>query len=233
MSTITALQIFDRAELLLHDSTNIRWIEDELLKWLNEGQREIVLLKPDAYSLTEAIKLVAGTKQALPASGTMLLDVIRNMGVDGLTSGRVVRLVQRRVLDDQISDWHSATGAATIQHWVYEPEVNPRVFYVYPQSLGTSYLEICYAKAPAEVAAKENVITLDDIYSPALLNYILYRAYSKDADYSANAQRAQQARIEFLQLLGRMDLIEGSKNPYLREIEKVQQTMKQAQSAVA
>lgn len=231
MSTITAGHIFTRAELLLHDSTNIRWVETELLQWLNEGQREVVMLKPDAYSTTESVALEAGTKQMLPAAGTMLLDIIRNMGLTpGTTPGTACRLTRRRVLDDQIPGWHNATGAASVDHWVYEPEINPRVYYVYPQSLGTNYLEICYAKAPTEVVAASGTITLDDIYSPALLNYILYRAYSKDADYAANAQRANQARLEFLQLVGRMDLVEGSKNPYLREFEKVQETLKQSQS---
>lgn len=230
MPTIKAGRIFDRAVLLLHDSTNIRWTESELLEWLNEAQREIVLLKPDAYSLTEAVQTAVGTKQALPAAGTMLLEVIRNMGVAGSTPGQVVRLSPRRVLDDQIPGWHSATGSAVTQHWTYEPEVNPRAFYIYPQSLGTHYLEICYAKSPEDVATAEDEITLDDIYSPALLNGILYRAYAKDADYAANAQRANQARVEFLQLIGRMDLMEGAKNPYLREVEKAQQAMRQSQS---
>ena len=228
MSTITAQKILDRAELLLHDDTNIRWTAAEVLNWLNEGQREIVLLKPDAYSITESILLASGTKQSLPASGTMLLDVIRNMGTTGTTPGAVARIVERRILDDGQSDWHTQTAATTVKHWVYDPETNPRVFYVFPQSTGTNYLEICYAKAPSEVAAIGDVITLDDIYSPALLNYILYRAYSKDADYAANAQRAQQARGEFLQLLGRMDLVEGAKNPHLQQLERVQRTMQQA-----
>ena len=228
MATITAQNILDRAELLLHDDTNIRWPLAEGLNWINEGQREIVLLKPDAYSLTESLIMVAGTKQSLPAAGTMLLDATRNMGADGTTVGNVIRLVDRRILDDGQADWHTQAAAASVKHWVYDPETNPRVFYIFPRSDGTNYIEICYAKAPGEIAAVGNAITLDDIYSPALLNYFLYRAYAKDADYASNAQRSQQARNDFLQILGRMDLMEGAKNPALLQAERVQRTMKQA-----
>ena len=228
MATITAQEILDRAELLLHDDTNIRWPLSEGLNWINEGQREIVLLKPDAYSLTESLVMVAGTKQTIPAAGTMLLDVTRNMGADGLTVGNVIRLVDRRILDDGQADWHTQTAAAVVKHWVYDPESNPRIFYIYPKSDGTNYIEICYSKAPTEIAAVGNTITLDDIYSPALLNYVLSKAYAKDVDFAENPTRAIQARNEFLQLLGRMDLMEGANNPALRQLEKVQRTMKQA-----
>jgi len=228
MATITAQNILDRAELLLHDDTNIRWPLVEGLNWINEGQREIVLLKPDAYSLTEALKMIAGTKQTIPAAGTMLLDVTRNMGDDGTTVGNVIRLVARRILDDGQADWHTQDAAAVVKHWVYDPETNPRVFYIWPKSDATNYIEICYAKAPTEIAAVGDTITLDDIYSPALLNYFLYRAYAKDADYASNAQRAQQARNDFLQVLGRMDLMEGAKNPELLQLQRVQRTMEQA-----
>lgn len=212
MPTITAQSIIDRAELLLHDNTNVRWTAAELLNWLNEAQREIVLLKPDAYAINESKLLTTGTKQTIPASGTVLIDVLRNMGTGGTTAGNVIRLLDRRVLDDQIPGWHAASQVASVDHYVFDVR-DPKTFYVYPPSNGTGYVEIIYAKAPSEVAAIGNTITLDDIYSPALLNYIMYRGYSKDADYAENAQRAMTARSEFLQLLGRQDLMEAAFNP--------------------
>lgn len=75
MPTILASSIITKAATLLQDPTNVRWPADELLGWLNDGQREIVLQKPDAYSINEAVKLAAGTKQALPAAGIRLLAV--------------------------------------------------------------------------------------------------------------------------------------------------------------
>lgn len=222
MATITAQEILDRAELQLHDDTNIRWPLAEGLNWINEGQREIVLLKPDAYSITESLKMVAGTKQTIPAQGTMLLDVPRNMGTDGTTVGNVVRLVDRRVLDDGQADWHTQDSNVVVKHWVYDPESNPRIFYIWPKSDATNYIEICYSKAPDEIAAVGDVITLDDIYAPVLLNYFLSKAYDKDADFASNGSRAQKARNEFLQLLGRSDLMEAIHNPALQQDERAQ-----------
>ena len=59
MGTITAQSIVDRARHILQDTTSggTRWLDPELLKWLNDAQREIVLLKPNAYSSVENIGL--------------------------------------------------------------------------------------------------------------------------------------------------------------------------------
>ena len=227
MGTITAQNIFDRVALIVNETTPARWLSAEMLKWLNDGQRVIGVLKPDACSVTEAVQLVQGTKQALPSGSFLLLDIIRNMG-GGTTPGNAVRLIDRRTLDDEIIDWHAETQNDVTERFVYEPETNPRVYYVYPPSTGSNYLEICHVKAPTEVAGTTSVISLDDIYEPALLAYVLFRLYSKDADFVVNNSRAQQYLSEFLMLIGRMDLVEASKNPSLQELEKVRRTMDQA-----
>lgn len=236
MGITTAIAIFNMADQILQDNpgaTAIRWKSPEKLQWLNLIQKKIALLKPDSYSAIAPHKLVAGTKQTAPVGATMILDGVRNLGTDGTTAGKVVTLIQRRILDDQDPNWHTTTAAVVVQHWIYEPTISPFDFYVWPPSPGTNYLELCTAGSPADVVVTAggfytNPITLADIYVPAILHGILYMAFSKDADYAYNAARAQQEWNVFLQLLGRQDLMEGAMNPHLRELEKVQRTMQQA-----
>lgn len=188
--------IVSRAQIILQDTTGIRWPVTELIDWLNDAQREIVLFKPDAGSTTEIIPLVIGTKQSIPAGGNRLLRVIRNMSaLSGGTGRRAVRIVESEILDAQMPNWHdpSATGDAAhttvVRHYCYD-EMNPRNFYVYPGASSTSaWLEIVYSGDPAVVAAGAN-ISIPDVFANAILDYILYRAYSKDADYTAHSARA-------------------------------------------
>ncbi|MDO8310527.1 MAG: hypothetical protein Q7T25_01160, partial [Sideroxyarcus sp.] len=112
--TISIASLLLRAGDLLQDVTNIRWTQDELLRWLNDGQRAIVLERPEATAVNTSVLLVAGTKQTLPALGLRLLDLPRNMGVGGSTPGRAIRLVQREVLDAQLPDWHSMTASVPV-----------------------------------------------------------------------------------------------------------------------
>lgn len=201
MSTITVASILNRASIILQDPTNIRWTAAELLDWLNEGQREVVLAKPNASVKNTSKQLAAGTKQTIPTDGVSLVDVVRNLGTDGSTPGNAIRLVTREILDAQVNNWHAATPAATVKHFTYTP-LDPKTFYVYPPqpASGQGYVEIIYSAAPTDAAAN-GTITLDDIYTTALLNYVLYRAYSKDAEYAANTQLATAYYQAFQALL--------------------------------
>jgi hypothetical protein len=201
MPTITAQAIISKAQTILQDTTGIRWPTTELLGWINDGQREIVMLRPDAYTKISTFALTAGTKQAIPSDGVMLIEVIRNMGTNGTTPSGAIRKVPRQILDGQVPGWHSATAAATVQHYTVEDRA-PKNFYVYPPSLGTTQVEVLYSAAPPDVASASNVISVDDIYSTVLLDYLMYRAYSKDTEYAGNADRAALARKAFENAMG-------------------------------
>jgi hypothetical protein len=203
---LTAQSIIQRVVLTLQDPTSVRWPVPELCRYFNDGQREIVLQRPDAASETATIVLVNGTKQTLPASGAKLLTVFAN------TSGtkRAVRLVDRTILDVQTPGWHALTGVAEILHYMYD-ERDPTVFYVYPPATTSASLEVSMATFPTDITvpadgtlytAVTGNMGLPDIYGNALQDYILYRAYSKDAEYTANASRVAAHYGMFANALG-------------------------------
>lgn len=179
-----ASEISDRARLVLNDADGVRWLDAELVKWINDGQRAIVVVRPDASVLNTTLTLSTGTKQTIPSDGLRLLDITRNINADG-SGGRVVRLVDRDVLDTQNVNWHSDTTSLTIKNYVYDNR-DPKTFYVYPPATSSAKLEIIYAKNPTDCASLSSSLAIADIYADALLNYVLYRAYSKDAEFAQN-----------------------------------------------
>ena len=192
----TVQSVIDRVQTVLQDTTGVRWpVVAELVLWINDAQREIALLKPDASAINETITLAAGTKQDIPSAGNRLLKVVRNMSAASNGTGkRAVRLVDAEVLNGQTPDWHDPTVSGdvahtdVVKHYIYE-ESNPRNFYVYPGVSGNAYLEIVYSSNPTAVAQADN-LSIPDIFANAVLNYVLYMAYMKDAEYAGNQQRA-------------------------------------------
>ena len=100
---------------VLSDNAYLNWTQDQLLGWLNDGQRAIVLVRPDASQITDALLLVSGTRQSLPSGSVRLMTVIRNMGSDGITPGQAVRLVERATKDELDPDWHSADADTVLR----------------------------------------------------------------------------------------------------------------------
>ena len=196
MGTILAKDIVSDVQTIIQDQTGVRWPLDELLQWLNEGQRQIVILRPDAYSVTEAVHLVAGSKQKIPEAGIRLLDVIRNMGIDGSTPGDAVTFCERNHLDTQRRGWHYQNPAATVLHFVYDDR-EPTTFYTFPPQPGSGqgWVDLVFSKSPPLCTIKDvinkdgtsgsanSVISLDDIYEPPLKDFVVYRSYCKNQTY--------------------------------------------------
>ncbi len=193
---LPAQSIIRRAVETLQDTTSIRWPINELVRYLNDGQREVVLYRPDSMVTNATVALSAGAKQNLPANGSKLIDVIRNSA----SPKRSVRLTDRHILDSQTPNWYNLTGATEVLHYMYDPR-DPKVFYVYPPAAASgASVEVVYSAYPTDITEPADGalyttvtgnISLPDIYANLLTDYVLYRAYTKDADYAGNAARAQ------------------------------------------
>lgn len=213
MATVTVSSVIGKVQTILQDTTGIRWPSDELLGWLNDGQREIVLYKPNAFVKNTAVKLVSGTKQTLPADGVQLIDVVRNMGTSGGTPGRAIRITMREILDSQTPNWHAEAASDVVKHYMYTV-LDPKTYYVYPPqpASNTSYVELIYGAAPTN-ATLDGVITLDDIYQTILVDYSLYRAYSKDTEFAADQNRAATHQKAYIAALTGKATVEAGVNP--------------------
>ncbi len=202
MATVTVNTVLLRANTLLNDPSFIRWPKQELLDYFNDASRAIVLVRPDAFCKNVSFSCAAGTKQTLPAEALRLIEVIRN------ASGTVIRHVPRKALDDSYPDWHSGATATKVTAYTYD-ERDPKTFYLYPGPAAAHSIDVVYSVAPTTkvLTDVENVSTpavadLDDIYINPLIDFILYRAFSKDSEYAANGNNAATHYNAFLQQLG-------------------------------
>lgn len=227
MSTVKVIDVIRRVEDVLQDS-NIRWPRTELQNWMNESYLAITLARPDANAKSGTFTCSAGTRQVLTKatadggypSALRLLDVTRNMA--STSSYRVIRLVSRSVLDDQRPGWHAETGTVNIQHFTFDPR-QPKEFFVYPPATTAAEVEVVYTDSPGSHTLSESdldpegsnteVIKLDDIYTSPIIDWILYRAYSKDAEYGANEARAQASYAAFNAAISTKNQVDAAVSP--------------------
>ena len=153
MGTVTAKAIIDKAAIQLTDISGVRWTRAELLGWINDAQRQIVIMSPNATNKISVVKLNAGTRQSLPSDGWTLLEVVRYMGTAGTTPGRAVRLASREQIDSFNPNWHSDTATVVPQHYIFDLQ-DQTAFFVYPPNTGTGYVEINYSPDPPDLVIK-------------------------------------------------------------------------------
>lgn len=195
--------VISRVRSILNDAdaTGYRWTDAELIDSTNDAQRLVALYRPDSCAANSVATLVAGSKQAIPTDGFRLLDVIRNIGADGITPGRSVRIAERDTLDAYDPYWHTNTKKGEVKNFVFD-ERNPKTFYVNPPvNVGTK-VELLYSKYPTEVVTSGDDLTVTDAYFEAIVNFVLFRCYAKDADFGANAQLANSYLSLFASTMG-------------------------------
>lgn len=227
----TGREIMESAAILLADEDHIRWTLPELCRWINDAVRATILAKPSAKSESRAISLSEGTLQRVPTAPTptplLLIDVVCNLtSAAPRVAGRMIRPIARAQLDGQAPNWHDTRYvrfAKEVRHVVFD-ENNPLEFYVYPGNTGDGIVEAVLAVLPAPleasgdvnaIASYEGEIGLPEPYSVPVLDYVLYRAQSKD-DTAGNGGRAQYHYVQFANAVGLKIQVEGASSPNRR-----------------
>ena len=192
-----------------------RWTEDDLLGYLNDGERAIVFLKPQAYVDDTPFQLVAGVRQSWPSGAIEPIGRMRNMGPTGTTAGERVFLIEPKDMDECYPGWRSATASATVVHFMFDQN-DRRSFEVYPPQPTSSmgYVEAPYSKVPPTIVKDGTSyavsVNLGDEYKEALIAYMKFRTWAVDAQDSQYAYaRSADAWQLFLALIGRKDLVES------------------------
>ena len=200
---ISAQSVIRRATDVLQDPTSIRWPVDELVRWLNDAQRAIVKVRPDALNITTTMALALGSRQdldnaTLSPPPVKLIEITRNLAAT--SSKRAITKVDRHIMDRQLPGWHAMAPTVNIDHYMFDPR-DPKTFYVYPPAAATAQLEVMYSAYPTDIAepapggtfaSVSGNLALADIYADDVLNLVLSRCYNKDAEYAANAALADK-----------------------------------------
>ena len=195
--TLQAQHILSRVRNTLQDNTGVRWTDGELFDYLSDAQREIANFRPDSTATHANVLLATGTEQTIPSDGLRLLNIVRNMSgtASDATGGKVIRRTEFEAINSVDPDWHNptATGDAAhgtvVEHFMFDPR-DPRKFYVYPGVSGSAYIEVIYSKNPTSIGANTDLIQVDDIFANALMDFVTYKAYLKDAEAGGGLQKA-------------------------------------------
>lgn len=205
MAGISSGELLRQAALILQDAGAVRWTYPELLDYLNAAQRAIVALKPNAATQNVVISLKKGCEQILAANHTVLSRVIRNIiNPATMSGGAVLRMLKNReILDAMMPGWMDSTilPFGTIVSYVIYDLATPGTFFVAPGvtaddaalievTVGIQPTDIPKPLLPLDLASYVTLTTLDARYFNTLLDFMLYRALTKDGALQGAAVRA-------------------------------------------
>ena len=207
MPTTTVGHCIDMAERKILDESNDEYSEQNLLDLYHLAIKEIINLVPRAHTETKIWKMAPQTRQVCPADAAELVDVVMNMGTDGATPGAAIRETTLDVMRALLPGWEAEAASATIEHFMRLAESKVE-FMIYPKSTGTNYLMARVTTIPPAVLwdasgdFKLAIIPIDDTFSHAIINGMVYIAYDDDSDTPGNTPRSEKFYARFLNDLG-------------------------------
>jgi hypothetical protein len=229
---LKARDIMLDASVILLDDEHVRWPLDELARWIDDGVSAIITAKPNTAPAIEEMTLARGTRQRLSDDPAIvrLLDVPRNMDVSRPgAGGRMIRPTTRANLDTMEPRWHDPAYMPfrrEVRQVVFD-ELDPRSFFTFPGNDGLGKVEILIAKLPKTVISQKTgdgstlshwdcPIGIPDNYRTALLDYVLYRCFSKE-EPAASAGRAVTHYQAFASTVGIQVQVEKANGPNRRQ----------------
>lgn len=188
----------DLAQVQLNDPKGENWSLTELLRYLNDGLQLMVQYVPHEFSKVKTDTLVAGAEQSLPAQGVELVEILANVNAND-TYADVPFETTKRSLSLGDPAWRQASPG-TAKEWAKDPS-SPTTYWVSPPAAAGNKVEIEYIEHPSTLVIN-GVLPIHGDLEPALADYVLYRAFSKDTDYAGEAGLSTLHYNSFLSAVG-------------------------------
>ncbi len=184
-----------------HDVANVQIAPEDIIKWINDGQRKIVLESEGILTTSTTNSAVAGTSTYSLPTDLLVLRSIQFKG-SGEQSFYSLEYLSRQEFDEYIDGWNG-TAYSRSTPTVYTVESGQIVLFPTPVANGTSNIKIYYSRMPTDVALDSDTPSLPLLYHNALVWYCLQQAYVLDQDWNAAGNAAQAFSSDILKLRGR------------------------------
>lgn len=203
--TISAQSVVKEVQRSVNDYVGTRVPATDIVPLINQAQRVIQTVRPDATAAVSTFTLAAGAKQSLPASAATLIDVLSNSNA----IGRRITKTDMPLLDSVEPNWRSKAPSATVVHFMHDVR-NPRTFWVYPPAIEAAQVEIETSNYPADIPSATGAgwntvtgnISLADEFEQALIQLVLSFVYRSDLEGAMNVALADGYMQKASTLLG-------------------------------
>jgi hypothetical protein len=185
--THTGTDVADRVRSQFGDVSGAQLADAAILRWINDGQREIVNSNP-ILRATKISDIVAGQQDyTFPGDKVLAIEAI-------YVSGYPIKNVSPQAAREYIIaiDPTSLLNAERPEVW-YE-RAGVITFYPVPNKAITNGLKMEYVKVPANITTFGSTLTIPDRYFNELVNYVISQALEMDENYDAASYKNRQFR---------------------------------------
>ena len=181
---MTPAEVITEARSILQDAdTPYRYSDTDLLGFVNQTIKRMVVIRPDLFGEIGDIPTTAGTAvQSLPSDALRLIDIFQVKGGNAITE------VDRETMARYAPDWMNAASGSPVNFMRHVK--NSERFFLYPPPAEGTVLVGEYSKVPADYALTDTITRPSEAFFPTIITGVVWLAESID-DEAVNSKRAE------------------------------------------
>lgn len=195
--------IMTRVRRKFGDESAVQVTDADMIRWINDGQRHIVLRNDTLLEKTATTDSVAAQQEYTLPTDLLILKFIQYREN---TSAAYYKLRGMTPVEfnEYIDGWSDAGTAQGVPQ-VYTIFAGKIIAFPTPSSSVTAGFKIYYNRTPVDVVLNSDTPDLPLLYHPALVNYCMQQAYEMDEDQEAASGEVAKVAEDIDLLRGRED----------------------------
>lgn len=173
--------IITRVRRIFGDDAAVQVTDADVIRWINDGQIEIVKHNDAALQKTAFVNLVLGQAGYTLPADLLILRSLRYKYTDML-SYSALSYKSMQQFDESIDGWDGAayTNGSPVFFTSFEGTVT---LFPVPDKASVNGLKVLYNQKPADVVSLADAIPLPLIYHNTLVKYCMWQASLLDEDH--------------------------------------------------
>lgn len=173
--------IIIRVRRVFGDEAAVQVTDDDILRWINDAQIEVIKNNEDALPATGLIDLVANQSTYALPTDLLILRSLR-FKVPGMLSFSNLRYKNMQEFDDSIDGWDgTAFGSASPVYFTkYDGNV---ILFPTPDTAMVGGLKVLYNQKPTDVTLTSSPLALPILYHNTIFKYCMWQASLQDEDH--------------------------------------------------
>lgn len=195
--------IYNRVKRQFGDESGVQVTDTDILRWINDGQRQIVMSNEGLLETTTTANSVADQAEYTLPTNLLIFKSVSFKGT-GQVSYVQLRGMSFNEFQKHIDSWDGDT-TQTGTPVVYTIYAGNLILYPIPETSISSAIKIYYTRKPTDVDSSDDTPDLPLLYHETLVKYCLQQAYEMDEDWEASTSKSTEVAADLSLLKGRDD----------------------------
>lgn len=172
--------IIVRVRRVFGDEAAVQVTDDDIIRWINDGQVELIKRNGEALQKTAFIDLVANQSTYTLPTDLLLMRTLRYKYSD-MSSYSLVKYESMQQFDESVDGWDGTlyTSCYPKFYTMYEGKA---ILFPTPDQSNVQGLKVLYNQKPTDVVNTTDTLALPLIYHNSLVRYCLWQASLLDED---------------------------------------------------